>query len=126
MIGARKGRVFAAAKPTDLRKSFDTLTKVVVEELGRDILSGDAFLFVNARANRAKVLYYDGTGLVIVMKRLEKGRFAKPWARAADGAIKMSPSELALFLEGSQFVFLASLSPDDVVPGRVLRRALDA
>lgn len=126
IIGGRRGRVFAATKPTDMRKSYDTLARIVVDELGQDVLSGDAFLFLNARANRAKVLFWDGTGLCILMKRLERGRFAAPWKRTTDGVIKMSSSELALFLEGSQLVFVGQLSPDDVEPGRVLKKRLTA
>lgn len=117
-------RVFARAKPTDLRKSFDTLSALVVNELGGDLLGGDHFLFVNRRCNRAKVLHYDGTGLCIYMKRLEKGRFAAPWERADDGSVRLSSAELGLFLEASQFVFLAKLTPDRVEPGRVATKSL--
>lgn len=126
MFGGRPRRVFVATKPTDMRKSYDTLSRIVVEELGHDPLSGDMYLFLNARCTRAKVLVWDGTGLVILMKRLERGRFAAPWKRATDGVIKMSTTELSLFLEGSQLVFVGQLSPDDVEPGRVLNKPLPA
>ena len=107
-------RVFACVKPTDLRKSFDTLSELVRSEMGQDPLSGDLFLFVNGRCNRAKVLLWDGTGLCIYMKRLEKGRFAAPWKRAHESTVAMTASELSLFLDGSPLVFMGRLSPPEI------------
>ena len=124
MIGVTNGRVFALARPTDMRKSFDTLARLVEEQLGADPLSGDVYLFVNSRCNRAKVLLWDGTGLCIYMKRLERGRFAAPWKRQDDGAIILSRAELSLFIEGSQLVFMGQLSPDPVEPRRVATKSL--
>lgn len=114
IFGSRRVRVFACAKPTDMRKSFDTLAERVRADLDRDALSGDLFLFVNARRNRAKILLWDGTGLCIYMKRLEKGRFAAPWRNGDGETIAMTSSELALFLEGSPLVFVGRLSPPEV------------
>lgn len=119
-----RARVFAATQPTDLRKSFDTLSRVVREDLGHDPVSGDLFLFINKRRTRAKVLFYDGSGLCLFIKRLEQGRFAAPWERAHEGALRMSRAELALFLEGSPVVFVGRLSPEEVFPGRVVRSSL--
>lgn len=125
MIGAeRRVRVFARAAPTDMRKSFDTLSALVSIELGRDPLEGDMFLFVGARLRSAKVLFWDGSGLCVFHKRLSQGRFAAPWRRSAEGAITMSRSELDLFIEGSQLVFIGALSPGEIVPKRVATRAL--
>jgi len=77
MIGSTRGvRVFAYGAPVDLRKGYEGLGALVRNELGRDVLSGDLFLFVNARRGRAKVIFFDGTGLCIYMKRLARGRFA--------------------------------------------------
>ena len=121
---APRGRVFAATRPTDLRKSFDTLAHLVREDLGHEPASGDLYLFINKRRTRAKVLFYDGTGLCLFIKRLEQGRFAAPWERAHEGALRMSRAELALFLEGSPVVFVGRLSPEEVVPGRVARSSL--
>lgn len=122
--GARRLQVYCATTATDLRKSFDTLSHLVTAELGRDPLSGELFLFVNKRLNRAKVLWYDGTGLCIMIKRLERGRFAAPWRRIGDGVLSMTSTELSLFLEGSQLVFMGALSPTDVMPKRVATRDL--
>ncbi|MBK6686039.1 MAG: IS66 family insertion sequence element accessory protein TnpB [Deltaproteobacteria bacterium] len=125
MIGAeRRVRVFARAAPTDMRKSFETLSALVSIELGRDPLEGDMFLFVGARLRSAKVLFWDGSGLCVFHKRLSQGRFAAPWKRSAEGAITMSRSELDLFIEGSQLVFIGALSPGEIVPKRVATRAL--
>lgn len=117
-------RVYAATKPTDMRKSFNTLAELVRTELGRDPLSGELFLFTNARRTRAKVLFWDGTGLVILMKRLERATFAAPWSRATEGTLVMSMAELQLFLEGSPLVFVGKLSPSPIEPGRVITRPL--
>jgi transposase len=124
MLPSRGVQVYAAATPTDMRKSFNTLAHLVKSEMGRDPLSGELFLFTNARRTRAKVLFWDGTGLVIYMKRLERLKFAAPWERASEGAVVMSPAELQLFLEGSPLVFVGKLSPEYVQPGRVVSRPL--
>ena len=105
MIGAtRQVRVFAYAAITDMRKSYEGLNAIVRNDLRQDILRGDLYLFVNRRRNRAKVLHFDGTGLCIYMKRLESGRFAAPWKRTDDKSLRLSTSELQLFLEGSKVV----------------------
>lgn len=113
MIGSTRNlRVWAYPAPADLRKGFDGLYGLVVSELGRDPLSGDCFLFTNRVRTCAKVLVWDGTGLCIYQKRLERGRFAPLWERAApDGAVELTMSELALYLEGSRLVVRMKLSP---------------
>jgi transposase len=94
-----------------MRKGYDGLEAIVRNELAHDITSGNLYLFTNARRRRAKVLLFDGTGLAIYMKRLDKGQFAKLWA-AGTGVLSMTTSELTLFLEGSEFVGRRPLSPD--------------
>ena len=64
-------------------------------------MAGHLFLFVARNRKRAKVLLWDGTGLCIFMKRLERGTFIAPWERPGDAALTMTPSELQLFIEGS-------------------------
>lgn len=111
MIGiSRRVRVYAHAAPVDMRKSFDTLAAIVREELAQDVLEGSVFVFVGKDRRRAKVLYWDGTGLCVLSKRLEKGRFAAPW-QSGRGTLEWTTSELALFLEGSEFVGRVALSP---------------
>jgi transposase len=118
MIGSSRNlRVFAYAQPADLRKGFDGLFGIVTSELSRDPLEGDCFLFVNRARSRAKVLLWDGTGLCIYMKRLERGRFACLWDSVhRDHAVELTMSELSLFLEGSELVGQISLSPAEIKP----------
>jgi transposase len=117
MIGSTRNlRVFAYAAPADLRKGFNGLHALVVSELGRDPLSGDCYLFVNRAATRTKVLIWDGTGMCIYMKRLEQGRFARLWERSCERSVELTLSELALFLEGSDWVGRISLSPKEFMP----------
>lgn len=113
MIGSSRAvRVLAYAGPVDMRKSYEGLGALVRNELRRDLMSGELYLFTNRRRTRAKVLLFDGTGLCIYMKRLDKGRFAKLWRNEHDGgALSLTMSELTLFLEGSQLVGRRPLSP---------------
>ena len=115
MIGSTRSiRVFAYAAVTDLRKSWEGLGAIVRNELGHDLLQGDLFLFVNRRRNRTKVLFFDGTGLCIFMKRLERGRFAALWKRTQGKTLTLSMSELAVFVEGSKIIEKISLIPEEI------------
>src|SRR5712691_9334957 len=101
-----------------MRKGFDGLSALVLNDLERDPLAGDFFVFVNRTRKRAKVLLWDGTGLCIYAKRLEQGRFASLWRDAPTAApLRLTMSELQLFLEGSALVGRVPLSP----PAFVLR-----
>jgi transposase len=108
---ARQVAVYAFDEPCDMRKSFDTLSALVAEKMKHDLFTGHLFLFVSKNRKRAKVLYFDGTGLCLLAKRLEKGRFAAVWERAQAGANKLTMSELSLFIEGSLLVAKNDLSP---------------
>jgi transposase len=124
VIGStRQVAVYAYAKQVDMRKSFDTLAVLVKSELGRDVLSGDVFVFVGKTRRRAKVLYWDGTGLCLFAKRLEKGRFAAPWQARREGALRWTMSELSLFLEGSELVGRIALSPEPWLPADRIAKA---
>jgi transposase len=111
----RAVRVFAYPAPVDLRKGYDGLYGLVKTGLGRDPLSGDLFLFCNRRRRGCKVLVWDGTGLCIFMKRLERGTFASLW-REDGKSITLTSTELALFIEGCDLVGRRSLSPGIVTP----------
>jgi transposase len=102
-------RIFAYSKPADMRNGFDGLSSLVRNELGHDPLSGALYLFTNRDRTRAKVLHFDGSGLCVYAKRLEKGRFATLWGD--DGPLELSTAELQLFLEGSTLVGKITLSP---------------
>jgi transposase len=104
IVSARQVAVFACAEPVDMRKSFDTLAALVKESLGQDLLSGSLFLFVSRNRKRAKVLYFDGTGLCLFAKRLEKGMFAPVCDRERSRSIKLTLSELTQFIEGSAMI----------------------
>jgi transposase len=93
VIGStRQVAVWAYGAPADLRKGFDGLSALVAQGLGRDLLSGDCYLFVNATRKRVKVLLLDGTGLCIYAKRLEQGRFACLWRDAAARVVRLTMS----------------------------------
>jgi transposase len=113
VIGStRSVRVFAYTLPIDMRKGFDGLYGLVRTHLGRDPLSGDLFLFVARNRKRAKVLMWDGTGLCLYAKRLEKGRFAELWAGEGSAELELTAAELSLFLEGSKLVGKVPVSPE--------------
>ena len=84
-----------------MRRSFNTLSALVQQSFKRDLLEGDLFLFVGKDRKRAKVLYFDGTGLCLFAKRLSSGQFLAPWKM---GQKQISLSELALFIEGATAV----------------------
>ena len=112
MIGStRQVSVYAYGAVADMRKGFDGLSALVSHDLQRDPLSGDLYLFVNRKRQRAKVLMWDGTGLCVYAKRLEKGRFACLWREEGKTILRLTVSELALFLEGSHLVGRVVLSP---------------
>ena len=96
-------RVWVYAMPVDMRKSYNGLAGLAREH--HDLLSSDLFLFLSKDRKRAKAMFWDGTGLNIWMKRMERGRFADIFVRG-----EMSISELKLFFEGSHQV-VRKLSP---------------
>lgn len=100
---SRVVRVFAYPEPADLRKGYDGLFGLVKSGLGRDPLSGDLFLFLSKRRSGCKVLLWDGTGLCIFQKRLERGRFASLF-RDDFNSVQLTATELALFIEGCELV----------------------
>jgi len=100
MLPTRRLRVFACKVPTDMRGSFDSLYKKTKDLIGLDPSNGHMFLFINKGRNRIKALYYDGTGFVIIAKRLDRGRFSafNPYYRKD---IILTQAEFALFFEGA-------------------------
>jgi transposase len=105
-------RVFAYGAPCDMRKSFNTLSGLV-SGMGHDVAAGDVFLFVAKNRKRAKVLWYDTTGLVLLAKRLDVGRFTAIW-EAHSGEIELTMNELQLLLEGCKVVGRMQLSPPPI------------
>ena len=112
MIGSsRQIRVWACARPVSMHKSFDGLRAMAKQALERDPLDGDMFLFVSRNRHQARVLFFDGTGLVVYAKRLEKGCFNAPWQGDQSKPWCLTQTELALFLEGSRLPGLFEVSP---------------
>jgi transposase len=93
-------RIYLAAGATDMRKSFEGLFGLVRDRLSCDPLSGHIFLFSNAQRNRLKLLFWDGSGLWVCAKRLEKGRFRWPAAEGEESKITVSHEELMLLIGG--------------------------
>ena len=94
-------KIYLALEPCDMRKSFNGLHSLVSERLKGDTLSGALFVFTNKRRNRLKILYWDGTGLWILAKRLERGTFS--WPKPIDSSslkLKLAPEALAMLTDG--------------------------
>jgi transposase len=92
-------RIYLAAGATDMRKGFEGLYGLVREQLAQDPLSGHVFVFTNRSRTRLKLLYWDGSGLWVCAKRLERGRFRWPEAGAAE-CVTVSQAELEMLLAG--------------------------
>ena len=93
-------RIYLAAGATDMRKGFEGLYGLVRDQLQLEPLSGHIFLFSNAQRNRLKLLFWDGSGLWVCAKRLERGRYCWPQAEAGQSKVVLSPEDLALLLGG--------------------------
>jgi len=91
-------RVLVATKPVDFRKGADGLAALVRDTMGADPFSGAVYVFRAKRMDRIKLVFWDGTGVVLVAKRLEDGEFR--WPKMQDGALHLSAAELSALLEG--------------------------
>src|SRR6266550_2845305 len=99
MMAPQKAEVAKrSALPVDFRKGMDGLAALVRETLGSDPYSGVIYVFRAKRADRVKLLLWDGTGLVLVAKRLEKNSFR--WPQISDGVMRVTSSQLSALLEG--------------------------
>ena len=94
-------RVYIAAQPTDLRKSFDGLSALVAQTFGQDPLCGHLFVFRNRRGDQVRVLFWDRTGYAILGKKLARGRFYLAREVPAGAThVEVEAAELSLMLEG--------------------------
>jgi transposase len=93
-------RIYVAVQPVDMRKSFNGLWSAVSERLQEDPKSGALFAFINKERTRLKLVYWDGTGVWVLAKRLEQGRFS--WAKWTDprAKIALAPEALAMLVGG--------------------------
>jgi transposase len=96
----RRTKVYVSKEFTDMRASYDTLFEKTKSVLDKDPFSGHLFVFMNKHRKSIKCLFYDGTGLVIIAKRLERGLFSKinPFHK---GEIVLTAAEFALYFEGA-------------------------
>ena len=93
-------KIYIAIEATDMRKGFEGLYGLVRDCLGQDPLSGHLFLFTNKSRTRLKALVWDGSGLWVCAKRLEKGRFRWPAASENQRSLTMRAEELAMLVNG--------------------------
>ncbi len=99
MIELRAGtRIWIAAGVTDLRRGFTGLSAQVQTALEEDPFSGHVFVFRGRRGDLIKVLWFDGDGLCLFAKRLERGRFI--WPQAESGTVALTRAQLSMLLEG--------------------------
>jgi transposase len=99
MIGPPPGtRVYLACGVTDMRRGFDSLSAQVESVLNLDPYGGAVYLFRGRRGDLLKALYWDGQGLVLYAKRLEKGRFV--WPQAKEGTVSLTAAQMSMLLEG--------------------------
>ncbi len=91
-------RVMVATKPVDFRKGAEGLAALVRESMGADPFSGTVYVFRARRADRIKLVYFDGTGVCLFSKRLEDGKFQ--WPAIADGVVRLTAAQLQALLEG--------------------------
>jgi len=98
IVPAQHVRIVVATKPVDFRRGHDGLAATVQRELGLDPYSGVIVVFRAKRADRIKILVWDGSGLVLVYKRLEEGSFA--WPTIHDGVMRLSKAQFEALFEG--------------------------
>jgi transposase len=110
-------RVLVATKPVDFRKGAEGLAALVREQMQADPFSGAVYVFRAKRADRVKLIYWDGTGVCLFAKRLEDGKFR--WPSVQDGVMRLSVAELSALLEGLDWnrVHAAREIPAPMQPG---------
>ena len=91
-------RVVVATKPVDFRKGHDGLAALVANELRRDLYTGTVFVFRSKRADRLKLLFWDGTGMVMAYKRLEDHVFT--WPAIKDGMMRLNHAQFEALFSG--------------------------
>lgn len=91
-------RVMVATRPVDFRKGAEGLAALVRETMGADPFGGAIYVFRARRADRVKLVYWDGTGVCLFAKRLEHGRFC--WPKVEDGVVRLTAAQLQALLEG--------------------------
>jgi transposase len=99
MIGLPSNtQIWIAAGVTDLRRGFDGLSALIQTKLEKSPLSGQVFIFRGRRGDLVKLIWFDGDGLCLFCKRLERGKFI--WPQATDGSVSLTRAQLSMLLEG--------------------------
>ena len=98
IVPGQSVRIVVATRPVDFRKGHDGLAAVVQDQLGFDPHSGLVVIFRSRRGDRTKILFWDGSGLVMVYKRLEQGSFT--WPAVQDGVMRLSRAQFEALVEG--------------------------
>jgi transposase len=104
-------RVMVATKPVDFRKGAEGLAALVRESMGADPFSGAVYVFRSRRADRVKLVFWDGTGVVLVAKRLEDGKFQ--WPSITDGVVRLTAAQLQALFEGLAQGFHPAVYPPE-------------
>ena len=109
----RRTKIFVSKDPTDMRASYDTLFSKAKNVLNQEPFSGHIFLFINRLRTSVKCLFYDGTGFVLLCKRMEKGLFCRinPYHK---GEVILTQAEFALFFEGANLEKRFIESPSEI------------
>lgn len=114
-IPVRPGlRVMVASKPVDFRRGMDGLAALVTQALLADPFAGDVFIFRSKRTDRLKLIFWDGSGLCLVTKRLEAGNFV--WPPVQDGAVTLSAAQLRMLFSGMDWTQIPARSPPPARP----------
>lgn len=109
MVPSRAVKVLVATRPVDFRKGMDGLAALVQEYLNDDPFSGTVFIFRAKRADRIKLIWWDGSGLCLFAKRLEQGGFR--WPKIEDGTVRLSSAQLAALIEGMEWTRVRVVEP---------------
>jgi transposase len=104
-------RVWLAAGHTDMRRGMNSLALQVQQALGRDPYVGDLYVFRGRRGDLVKIVWHDGIGMSLYMKRLERGRFI--WPQATDGCVSIAGAQLAYMLDGIDWRWTSPLGVEE-------------
>ena len=123
MISVPAGvRILLAARPVDFRRGAHALAALAAEVLGEDPFSGTVLVFRARRSDRVKILLWDGSGLVLVWKQMQRGGFA--WPPVAEGVVRLSTAQFAALFDGLDWSRLATVRriPTPSAPAQNRRR----
>ena len=119
----RLTKFYVCKEPTDMRASYDTLFSKAKGVLGQDPFSGHLFLFINSKRTSVKCLFYDGTGFVLLCKRLEKSQFSRINPMYS-GDVVLTAAEFSLFFEGADLEKRFVESPREIKKSVVKKELL--